>query len=83
MQRVELVQTHISWVLLAGEFAYKIKKPVKLDFLDFSTLKQRHTCCNEDLRLNRRYAPDLYLGVIGIFNTLHDPTLDGAGLPIE
>lgn len=81
--RVELVQTHISWVLLAGEFAYKIKKPLKLPFLDFSTLAQRQRCCGDELRLNRRFAPDLYLGVIGLFNTPQDPHWSGEGAPIE
>ena len=81
--RVELVQTHISWVLLAGEFAYKIKKPVKLSFLDFSTLALRHHDCLEELRLNRRFAPELYLDVVGIFNTSHNPQWQGPGETIE
>ncbi len=80
---VELVQTHISWVLLAGEFAFKIKKPLKLPFLDYSTLALRKACCIEELRLNRRYAPGVYLGVQGIFNSAQDPHLEGPGLPIE
>jgi aminoglycoside phosphotransferase family enzyme len=83
VERVELVQTHISWVLLAGDFAYKIKKPVKLSFLDFSTLALRETYCQEELRLNRRFAPDLYLDVVGIFNTPQDPQWQGSGAPIE
>jgi aminoglycoside phosphotransferase family enzyme/predicted kinase len=81
--QVALVQTHISWVLLAGDFAYKIKKPVHLPFLDFSTLALRHQCCLDELRLNRRFAPDLYLGVIGIFNTPQEPQWTGPGAPIE
>ena len=81
--RVELVQTHISWVLLAGEFAYKIKKPVKLAFLDFSTLALRQHYCQDELRLNRRFAPELYLAVVGIFNTPQDPQWQGPGVPIE
>lgn len=81
--RVDLVQTHISWVLLAGEFAYKIKKPVRLAFLDFSTLAQRLRYCNDELRLNRRFAPDIYLDVVGIFNTAQDPRFEGSGPPIE
>src|SRR5450830_1601686 len=81
--QVVLVQTHISWVLLAGDFAYKIKKPVKLPFLDFSTLAQRQRCCEDELRLNSRFAPDIYLGVVGIFNTPQDPQFDGTGPPIE
>lgn len=80
---VELVQTPISWVLLAGDLAYKIKKPLKLPFLDFSTLEKRHACCQEELRLNQRYAPDLYLAVIPICNTPEDPQLEGTGEPIE
>jgi uncharacterized protein len=83
VRQVTLVQTHISWVLLAGEFAYKIKKPLKLSFLDFSTLALRHASCEDELRLNRRLAPDLYLGVVGIFNTPDDPQWQGEGAPIE
>lgn len=63
---VQLIETHISWVLLAGEFAYKIKKPVKLPFLDFTGLAERRFFCEEEMRLNRRTAPDLYLGVVAI-----------------
>ena len=64
--RVDLVETHASWVLLAGEFAYKIKKPITLPFLDYGTLKQREACCRAELALNRRLAPDLYLDVAAI-----------------
>jgi len=60
---VTLVETHISWVFLVGCRAYKVKKPVKLDFLDFSTLALRHHFCEEELRINRRFAPGLYLGL--------------------
>lgn len=68
-EAVELLETHISWVLLAGDFAYKMKKPVSLGFVDFSTLEARRRCCEEELRLNRRTAPDLYLGVVPITGT--------------
>ena len=80
---VQLEQTHISWVLLAGAFAYKIKKPVKLTFLDFSTLEKRWRNCEEELRLNQRFSADLYLDVVGIFNTAEDPQWQGNGPPIE
>jgi aminoglycoside phosphotransferase family enzyme/predicted kinase len=80
---VELVQTHISWVLLAGEFAYKIKKPLHLPFLDFSTLGKRKAACLDELRLNRRYAPELYLDVVALFNSEQDPRFDGPGEAIE
>ncbi len=83
VKQVRLVQTHISWVLLAGAFAYKIKKPVKLSFLDFSTLAQRKHFCEAELRLNRRFSADLYLGVQGIFHTAQDPQWEGHGPPIE
>ena len=81
--QVELVETHISWVLLAGDYAYKIKKPVTLPFLDFATLAQRRTYCEIELQLNRRFAPELYLGVVAIGGTPTDPRIGGAGEPIE
>jgi len=58
------IETHISWVLLAGEIAWKVKKPVTLPFLDYGTVALRRACCHEELRLNRRFAPDLYLDVV-------------------
>lgn len=61
-----LIETHISWVILAGEYAWKIKKAVNLGFLDFTTLARRRHFCQEELRLNRRLAPDLYLDVVAI-----------------
>ena len=62
----ELRETHISWVVLTGDRAYKIKKPVTFPFLDYGTLERRRHCCEEEVRLNRRFAPDLYLGVLEI-----------------
>jgi aminoglycoside phosphotransferase family enzyme/predicted kinase len=64
--RVEHVETHISDVFLAGPFVYKLKKPVRYEFLDFSTVGQRHQACRDELRLNRRLAPDTYLDVLPI-----------------
>lgn len=64
VQSVELMETHISWVLLAGDYAYKFKKPVVLPFLDYGTVDKRRTCCEAELRINRRYAPDTYLAVV-------------------
>lgn len=64
--RVELVQTHISYVFLAGDQVYKLKKPVRFAFLDFSTLERRRHFCHEEVRLNRRLAPDVYRGVVAI-----------------
>lgn len=78
-----LMETHISWVLLTGDFVYKIKKPVNFGFLDYSTLKQRAHFCAEELRLNRRLAPGLYLDVIAIRGSEDAPRLDGDGPIIE
>lgn len=80
---IEVRETHISWVLLTGQFAYKIKKPVHLAFLDFSTLESRRRYCAEELRLNRRFAPDLYLAVVPITGTPAAPRMNGTGEPIE
>jgi aminoglycoside phosphotransferase family enzyme/predicted kinase len=80
---VEVLQTHISSVLLAGEFAYKLKKPYNLGFLDFTSLAARKHYCEEELRLNRRYSPDLYLEVVPITGTPEAPTLGGSGPAIE
>ncbi len=65
-EAVECIETHISWLLLAGDFVYKFKKPLKLDFLDFSTTALRRAACLEELRINRRTAPDLYLGLVAV-----------------
>src|SRR5208337_3729046 len=65
-ERVELIQTHISCVFLAGEVVYKIRKPVRFAFLDYSTLEQRYHFSQEEVRLNRRLAPSVYLGVFPI-----------------
>jgi aminoglycoside phosphotransferase family enzyme/predicted kinase len=63
---VEVRETHISWVFLAGELAYKLKKPLVFDFLDYGTAERRLEMCREEVRLNRRLAPDLYMGVRGV-----------------
>lgn len=72
---VDLIETHISWVLLCGNHAYKIKKAIDLGFLDFSTLAKRKHYCEEELRLNRRLAPTLYLDVIAIGGSIERPTV--------
>lgn len=64
VEHVEVVETHISWVLLAGKFAYKIKKPITLPFVDYGSVARRRDCCEAELRLNRRYADTLYLDVV-------------------
>ena len=76
---VPLVETHISWVLLTGSLAYKFKKPVKLAFLDFSTLALRRRYCEEELRLNRRLAASLYLDVVNVCDGSDGPQFGCAG----
>lgn len=80
---VSIVETHISWVLLTGKYAYKIKKPVNFGFLDFSTLEKRQFFCHEELRLNRRLAADLYLDVVPVTGTPDNPKMGGADEAIE
>ncbi len=80
---IAVMETHISWVLLAGDYAYKIKKPVTLDFLDFSSLDARRRYCDEELRLNRRFAPQLYLAVVPITGSPEQPQMDGSGKAFE
>lgn len=67
---MELIETHISWVILTGSFAYKLKKPIRFNFVDFSTLPLRTHYCREEVRCNRTFASDLYLGLaaVGLFD---------------
>ena len=80
---VTVIETHISYVLLTGRFAYKIKKPVSLPFLDFSTLAFRKHYCDEELRINRRLAPEIYVEVVPITGTVDSPRMSGDGRAIE
>ena len=80
---ISVIETHISWVLLTGIYAYKIKKPIKFSFVDFSTLEKRHFFCNEELRLNSRLAPHLYLNVIAITGSPEHPSFKKSSKAIE
>jgi len=80
---VRLVQTHISWIFLAGKFAYKIKKPVDFGFLDFSTLDRRKFYCDEEVRLNRRLCPEIYLGVTPVREAPGGASFHGDGKIID
>jgi aminoglycoside phosphotransferase family enzyme/predicted kinase len=82
VEPIRLVQTHVSYVLLTGDYAYKVKKPVNFGFLDYSTLEQRHHFCQEELRLNQRGAGPLYLEVVAIGQSGGTYHLDG-GTPVE
>lgn len=79
VQAFRLFETHISWVLLTGSYAYKIKKAVDFGFLDFSTLEKRRHYCMEELRLNRRLAPGLYLDVVAIAGSAQTPRFASGG----
>lgn len=81
--KIELVETHISWVLLTGEIAYKVKKPVDFGFLDFSTLQERQRICKEEVRLNSRTAPDIYLGVVSLHRSGQTVSVEGSGKVFE
>jgi len=80
---IQLIQTHISYVLLTGEYAYKLKKPINFGFLDFSTLEQRHHFCLEELRLNERGAPGIYLEVLPISQAGEHLELGNDQQPVE
>lgn len=82
-ETVEVRQTHISVVFLAGAYAYKVKKPVEMGFLDFSDLQKRHHFCAEEVRLNRRLAPSVYRDVVPIRRTNGRVVVAGPGEPIE
>ena len=79
---IRLIQTHISWVFLTGDYVYKIKKPVKFSFLDFSTREKRKSLCEEEVRLNRRLCPEVYLGAVPIAMDRH-PSFGGSGFPMD
>ncbi len=83
VERISLLETHISWVFLTGTYAYKLKKPVNLGFLDFTSLERRHQLCEEELRLNRRFGSDLYLAVLPVTGTEAEPRMGGSGPPLE
>jgi uncharacterized protein len=84
-QPVSLLETHISWLLLTSKLAYKLKKPVALGFVDYRTLAARKHFCEEEVRLNQRLAPSLYVGVVPVYGngTVHAPQLGGGGEPVD
>ncbi|UCB58745.1 MAG: AAA family ATPase, partial [Thermoplasmatales archaeon] len=83
VKSVKILQTHISYVVLTGDYAYKIKKPVNFVFLDFSSLEKRKHFCEEEIRLNKRLCPEIYLGVIPITKKDQSIEIDGSGEIIE
>lgn len=83
IQRFKLIETHISWVILTGEYVYKIKKPMNFGFLDFSTLEKRGFYCREEVRLNQFFAAELYLDVVTINGEPDNPKINGSGPILE
>jgi len=82
-KKIELVQTQMSFILLTGEYVYKIKKPVNLGYLDYTTLEKRHFFCHQELELNRRLCPDAYLAVVPIVEEKGGLRIEGRGKAIE
>ncbi len=82
-QKIELVQTQMSFVFLTGDYVYKVKKPVNLGFLDYTTLEKRLFFCHQELELNRRLCPDVYLAVVPIVEDSTEIRVEGEGNPIE
>jgi hypothetical protein len=84
-REVRLIQTHISWVFIASPFVFKVKKPVNLGFLDFSTLEKRHHFCQRELELNRRLCPETYggFGIATAMNPLLRPVLAFLSFPLR
>ncbi len=80
--KIELIQTHISFVFLTKNFVYKVKKPVNFGFLDFSTLEKRRFFCEKELELNSRLCPDIYLEVVPI-NKSNIIKINGIGETVE
>jgi aminoglycoside phosphotransferase family enzyme len=84
VDRVDAIETHMSWVFLADGWAYKLKKPVRYEFLDFSTREARRLDCEEEVRLNRRLAPDVYVGTVPLaWDRQSGFRLEGTGRPVE
>ncbi|MGE3921251.1 MAG: AAA family ATPase, partial [Gammaproteobacteria bacterium] len=83
VQYFKVIETILSWVILTGSYAYKIKKPVNFGFLDFSKLSDRKYYCERELKFNRVLAGDIYLEVIPITGSESHPELNGTGVPIE
>ena len=83
VRSVDLIETHISWVLLTGRFAYKVKRPVRYSFIDLRSAEERRSLCHEEVRLNRRFAPELYLDVRAIRRRHAEAHIGGRGPIIE
>ena len=80
---IRRIETHISWVFLTGPFVYKVKKPLDLGFLDYTSLERRRRFCEEEIRVSGRFAPDLYVAAVPITGTVDEPRVGGDGPAVE
>src|SRR5690242_11475973 len=80
---VQLIQTHVSYLFLTDQYVYKIKKPVDFGFLNFSTIDRRRFYCHEEVRLNQRLCPDIYLGVVEVREAPDGASLTGDGRTLD
>jgi hypothetical protein len=80
---IELIETHISWLILTDKYVYKLKKPIVLDFLDFGDLEQRKFYCDEEVRLNKPWAPDIYLDVVPVSLDNGQARFSAGGTPVD
>src|SRR3974390_2024420 len=83
VDKVSRRETHMSWVFLVGDRVYKLKKPVRFPYLDFSNLAQREAACRAELRLNRVLAPDIYRDVLPLVDTAHGLSIGGTGTTVD
>jgi aminoglycoside phosphotransferase family enzyme/predicted kinase len=80
---VEFIETHISWLILTDKYVYKLKKPIVLDFLDFGDIERRKFYCEEEIRLNQPWAPDIYLDVVPVTLENGQAVFAGSGIPVD
>ncbi len=83
VREIRLIQTHISWVFLTGDFVYKIKKPVDFGFLDFTTLEKRKKFCRKELEINRMFSPEIYIDVLPVNRSDYSIKINGPGETID
>jgi hypothetical protein len=83
VEHIRLITTHISWLILAGQYAYKVKRPVNFGFVDYSTMTRRQMFCQEEMRLNRRLTNGVYLGIVPIVRTNAGVRFGGVGDVID
>ena len=79
VKTIDVIESDLAWIVLTGNFAYKIKKPIDLYFLDASSLEARHTLCQSEFKLNQRSYQEMYLDVVGIYHSETGVTVEQGG----